>query len=309
MLTTLPLQIQNSFRSHSWSYPSCCVFTRNTVTFSSDLYTSTVQSGSPSGNAGFPPHPRLQISYPLSAHFLCFPSALSPLPLAPGCPSTPSASSPPLTLSRFFNGMLEIFKPGALNYFTFFRLIPLTLSVSRNPVLTHLPFFGFLNCLLYVLIAPTLGLAFSLVMPRTLAEASSFSSGRAYLSLNFLPLLFLRLISAFNYVGVNISLSNSCSLSFLNVYAPPICSLTDGRTNSFSPSILPSSRNLIILGDYNCHHPLRDSRGTSDPVGRRYSTGSSFLTSSPSMTLTHLLFSIAPLAFAFPLIFPLLPPL
>ena len=46
---------------------------------------------------------------------------------------------------------------------------------------------------------------------------------------------------------------------------PLICSSpTDGRTDSFSPSILPS-RNLFILGDFNCHHPLWDSRGTSDP--------------------------------------------
>ena len=49
---------------------------------------------------------------------------------------------------------------------------------------------------------------------------------------------------------------------------PPIrSSPTDGRTDSFSPSILPSSRNLFILGDFNCHHPLWDSRGTSDPRG------------------------------------------
>ena len=41
----------------------------------------------------------------------------------------------------------------------------------------------------------------------------------------------------------------------------------DGRTDSFSPSILPSSRNLFILGDFNCHHPLWNSRGTSDPHG------------------------------------------
>ena len=69
-----------------------------------------------------------------------------------------------------------------------------------------------------------------------------------------------------DYVGVNISLNKSSSVSFLNVYAPPICSSpTDGRTDSFSPSILPSSRNLFILGDFNCHHPLWDSRGTSDP--------------------------------------------
>ena len=47
---------------------------------------------------------------------------------------------------------------------------------------------------------------------------------------------------------------------------PPIFSSpTDGRTDSFSPSILPSSRNLFILGDFNCHHPLWDSRVTSDP--------------------------------------------
>ena len=59
-----------------------------------------------------------------------------------------------------------------------------------------------------------------------------------------------------------------CSLSFLNVYAPLFAlPQTDGRTDSFSPSILPSSRNLFILGDFNCHHPLWDSRNTSDPRG------------------------------------------
>ena len=47
----------------------------------------------------------------------------------------------PLTLSGFFNGMLEVFEPGALNYSTFFRSILPTLSVFRNPILTHLPLF------------------------------------------------------------------------------------------------------------------------------------------------------------------------
>ena len=52
------------------------------------------------------------------------------------------------------------------------------------------------------------------------------------------------------------------------MYAPPIrSSPTDGRIDSFSPSILSFSRNLFILGDFNCHHPLWDSRGTSDPRG------------------------------------------
>ena len=100
----------------------------------------------------------------------------------------------PLTPSRFFNGMLEVFKPGTLNCFTFFYPIPLTLFVSRNPILTPLSLFGSLDSLLCVLIAPNPGLAFSLVMPRTLAAASLFSPGRAYLFLNFLPPLSLCLI-------------------------------------------------------------------------------------------------------------------
>ena len=55
-----------------------------------------------------------------------------------------------------------------------------------------------------------------------------------------------------DYVGVNISLKNSSSLSFLNDYAPPICcSPRDSRTDSFSPSILPIFRNFFILGDCN----------------------------------------------------------
>ena len=113
-----------------------------------------------------------------------------------------------------------------------------------------------------------------------------------------------------DYVGINISLNKSSSLSFLNVYAPPICfPPTDGRTDSFSPSILSSSRNLFILGEFNCHHPLWDSRGTSDPCGEEvfdWVISSDLL---PSMTLTHPPFSIAPLAVAILLTSPLLPPL
>ena len=112
---------------------------------------------------------------------------------------------------------------------------------DRNPILTHLLLFGFLVSLLRIVIALTPGLAFSLVIPRMLAVASSFLSGRAYLSLNFLPPLFLSLLDPYSdYVGVNVSLNNSSSLSFFNVYAHPIrSSMTDDRTDSFSPSIFP----------------------------------------------------------------------
>ena len=110
-----------------------------------------------------------------------------------------------------------------------------------------------------------------------------------------------------DYVGIIISLNNSSSVSFLNVYAPPIrSSATDGRIDSFSRSIFPSSRNLFILGHFNCHHPSGTQEVLPTTAGKKYSTGSSPLTSSLSMILTHLRFYIAPLAVASLLTFPLL---
>ena len=99
----------------------------------------------------------------------------------------------PLTPSEFFNGTLMVSEPGALNCCIFFRPILLTLFVSRNLISTHLSLSGFLDSLLCDLVSPTPGLAFSLVMPRTLAAALSLSSSRAYPSLNFPPPLSLRL--------------------------------------------------------------------------------------------------------------------
>ena len=264
VLTTFLILIQSSWQLSLLELPPCQITVTPSLD-SSDMYTSTVQSSPASANAALSPHPHLQASYPPSAHSIYSPSAPPQPSLAPGYNSAPPASTPPLTLSGFFNGMLEVFEPEALNYSTFFRPILLTLSAFKNPILTPLPLSGFLDSLLCVLIVPTPGLAFSLLIPRTLAAALSFSSGRAYLSLNVLPLFLLDPYS--DYVGVNSSLNNS-SLSFLNVYATPIrSSPTDGRTDSFSLSILPSSRNLFILGDFNCHHPLWDSRVTSDPRG------------------------------------------
>ena len=175
--------------SHSWS----CLPCRIILTPSSEMYTSTVQSSLAFANAALSPHSRLQTFYPPSAHFISSPSAPPPLSFAPGFSSANPGSTPPLTLSEFFNGMLEVFEPGALNYFTFFRPILSALSAFRNPI-TPFPLSGFLGSLLCALIAPTPGLAFSPPIPRTLAAALSFSSGGAYLFLNFLPPLFLRLI-------------------------------------------------------------------------------------------------------------------
>ena len=172
--------------SHSWSCFPC----RNTVSPSSDssnTYNSTVQSGPPllmlHSRVTLVSKPRilhLHILYPLP-----LPLYHCPLLLAVLLRLLPPLL--PLTLSGFFNGMMEFSVPAALNYFTFSRPIQLTLSASRNPILTLLPFSGVLDSMLCVLIAPTPGMAFSLLMPRTLAAALSFSSGKAYPFLNFLP--------------------------------------------------------------------------------------------------------------------------
>ena len=228
VLTTLPRQIQSSWQLSLLELPPC----RNTGTPPTCI--PPLYNLPPSADAALSLHPRLQTFYPPSAHFISSPSAPHHHPLL--LVVLLRLLCPP-TLSGFFSGMLEVFEPGTLNYFTFFRPILSTLSAFRNPILTPLPLSGFLDSLFCVLIAPTPGLAFSLLIPRTPAAASSFSSCRAYPFLNFLPLSSLDPYS--NYVGVNISLNNSSSVSFLNVYAPCICSSpTDGRTNSFSPSML-----------------------------------------------------------------------
>ena len=191
VLTTFPLQIQSSWQLSLLELPPL-QHCDSLLELLRHVY-STVQSSPP--RLMLHSRPTL-VSEPL-------------IPIFPFCTFSPCphATVPcswlsfytschlfPLTLSRFFNGMLEVFKPGALNYFTFFRPILFTLSASRKPILTHLPLSGFLDSLLCVLIAPTPSLAFSLLMPRTLATGLSFSSGSSYLFLNFLPATFLCLI-------------------------------------------------------------------------------------------------------------------
>ena len=102
-----------------------------------------------------------------------------------------------------------------------------------------------------------------------------------------------------DYVGVNISLNNSSSVSFLNVYAPlfappqrmaePIPSL---------PPFFPPPEISSFWGSSIAITRFGTQEVLPIPAGRRYSTGSSPQTSSPSMTLTHPPFSIAPLAVA-----------
>ena len=259
------------------------------------MYTSTLQSGPLSANAALPPHPQLQTSYP--------PICLCPL-------TTVSCSwrsfyafcfLSPLTLSGFFYRMLEVFESGALNYFTFSRLILSTLCATRNPILTHLPLFRFLDSLLCILIAPTSGLAFS-------PDATHASGGvvifvRQGLSFSELTTSSLSSLDPYSdYVEVNISLNNSSSVSFLNVYTSLFApSRRMAEPIPILPPFFPFPEISLFWGTSIAITPSGTQKVLLTPTGRMYLTGSSLLTSSPSMILTHPPFSIAP-----PLTFPLL---
>ena len=164
------------------------------------------------------------------------------------------------------------------------------------------------------LIAPTPDLAFSLLMPRTLAAASSFSSGRAHRSLNFLPALFPQSTPTLIMWGSTSLLTTPC-YHFL-MFTPSSLLLSDGWQNRFLFSLQSSLlQQSLHSGGLQLPLPLWDSRGTSDPHGEEvfhWVISSDFL---PSMTLIHPPFYIAPLAVAslltfplFPLLFPFLAP-
>ena len=247
---------------HSCSFPLCCVTTRNTVTLSD----STVQSSPSSANAALLPHPRLQTSYPPSAHSVSSPSLPS---LAPGCPSTPPAFTPPHDSLRVLQWNAGGLRARSTELLYFLLSYPVDLICIQESNLNSSSSFripGF-SALRYDRIHSWSGI-FS--PDATHASGSIIIFVRQGLSFSELSTSSLSSLDPHSdYVGVNISLNNSSSLLFINVYAPPIrSSPTDGKTNSFSPSILSSCRNLFILVDFNCHHPLWDSRGTSDPCGK-----------------------------------------
>ena len=66
----------------------------------------------------------------------------------------------------------------------------------------------------------------------------------------------------------------------------------------FLPPFFPPPETSSFWGTSNAITPFATQESLPTPVGKKCSTGSSPLTSSPSMTLTHPPFSIAPLAVA-----------
>ena len=260
VLTTFLIPIQSSWQLSLLELSPC----RITVTpslDSSDTYTSTVQSSIASANAALSPYPRLQTSYPQSAHSISPSSALSPLFLAPGHFSTPPASSPPPDSLRVLQWNAGGLRARSTELFHFFSshsvdLICIQESNFNSSSSFLIPGFSALrsDC--------THSRSGILSPDTTNASGGVIIFVRQGLSFSELSTSSLSLLDPYSdYVGVKISLNKSSLVSFLNVHAPPIrSSPTDGRTDSFSLS----SRNLFILGDFNCHHPLWDSRGTSD---------------------------------------------
>ena len=145
--------------------------------------------------------------------------------------------------------MLMVFEPGAPNCYIFFRPILLTLSIFENLISTHLPLSGFLDSILCDLIVPTPGLAFSLVMPRTLAAASSFLSDRTYPSLNFLSPLFFCLTST-RIMYESTSFKTTSPLSHFLIIRLPLFSLHRrmAKLTSFLPPFFPPPEISLFWG-------------------------------------------------------------
>ena len=107
---------------------------------------------------------------------------------------------------------------------------------------------------------------------------------------------------------VNISLNNSSAQSFLNVYAPLFAPPQRmAEPTPFLPPFFPPPEIYSFWGTSTAITPSGTQEVLPTLAGRKYSAGSSPLTSSPSMTLTHSPFYTVPLAVAPPLTSPLLP--
>ena len=255
------------------------------------MYTSTVQSGPPSTDAALPPHPHLQTSYPPSAHFISFSSAPSSLSLAPGC-SMPPASSPPDS-PRVLQWNAGGPRARSTELLHFLSSHPVDLICIQESNLNSSSSFQFPGY--SALRSDRIHFRFG-ILSRDATHASGglvifVRQGLSFSELSTSSLSLLDLYS--DYVGVNISLNNSSSVSFLNVYAPlfappqrmaePIPSL---------PQFFPPPEISSFWGTLIAITPSGTQEVLSTFAGKRYSTGSSLLTSSSLITLTHSPFSI-----------------
>ena len=247
------------------------------------------------------------VSKPPSAHSIFPSSAPSPPSFAPGIPSTPPVSSPPPDFLKVFQWNAGGLCARSTELLHFLSSHPVDLICIQESNLNSSSSFripGF-----SVLRSDRTHSRSGILSP----DATHASGGvvifvRQGLSFSELSTSSLSLLHPyFDYVGIKISLNNSSVVSFLNVYAPlfaspqrmaePIPSL---------PQFFPPPEIASFWGTSIAIAPCGTQEVLPTPAGRKYSTGSFLLTSSLSMTLTHPLVSIAPLAVALLLTFSLL---
>ena len=218
VLTTFPLQIQSSWQLSLLELPPSVTLglpPRTPLRCIPLLYNLVppllMQYSCPTlVSKSFIPH--LPIMY-----LLLLPPHLRPLLLAVLLRFLPPL---PLTLTRFFNGMLEVFESGALNYFTFSQPILVNLICIQESNLNssssfQIPGFSALH-------SDCTHFRSGILSPdATHAGGGVVIFVRQGLSFSELSTSSLSLLDPYSdYVGVNISLNNSSLLSFLNVYAP-----------------------------------------------------------------------------------------
>ena len=293
--------------SHSWSFTPC----RNTVTPPPQTPPARIPplwNLAPSANTALLPHHRLQTSYPPSAHLISPFPVLPPPSLAPGYTSAPPASSPPPDSLRVLQWNAGGLRARSTELLHFLSSHPVDLICIQESNLNSSSSFRIPG---FSVLRSDRTHSWSDILS---SDASHASGGvvifvRQGLSFSELSTTSLSSLDPYSdYIGVNISLNKSSSVSFLNVYAPlfappqrmaePIPSLPQFFPPPKISSFWGTSIAITCFGTQEVLPTL---------VGRKYSTGSSPLTSSPSMTLTHPPFSIAPLAVAPLRTFPLLP--
>ena len=235
------------------------------------------------------------------------PSALSPPPHAPGYFSTPPASSSPPDSLRVLQWNAGGLRASSTKLLHFISSHPVDLICIQESNLNssssfRIPGFSALRS------------------DRTHSRSGIFSpedphaSGgviifvRQGLSFSELSTSSLSLLDSYSdYVGVNISTTTPCC-HFL-MCTPLIFALLRRMakpTPFFSP-FFPFSEISLFWGTVTTIIPSGTQKVLLTTVERKYSSGSSPLTSFPTTTLTYSLFYIAPLAVAPLLTFPLLP--
>ena len=303
VLTTFLIPIQSSWQLSLLELPPCRI-TVTPFSDSSDMYTSTVESSPASANAALSPHPCLQTSYPPSAHSIFSPSAPPPPSFASGFSS---ASTPPPDSLRVLQWNAGGLRARSTELLHFLSSHPVDLMCIQESNLNSSSSFripGFS--------APRSDRTHS--RSGTLSSDTTHASGGVVIfvrqGLSFSELFTTSLSSLdpySDYVGINISLNNSSLVSFLNVNAPPLFAPLQRMAEPIP--FLPPLEISSFWGTSIAITPFGTQESLPTPTGK-YSTGSSPLTSSPSMTLAHPPFYIAPLltSLLLPLFLPFLAP-